>query len=172
MYNNSQYTEVIVSKPSVMSIWSSINDMLLFLIKILNQYNKDQITHNQGHIKIIIINEPQYDPPWLRHCASISVPSITIFKCSIYHNEFLCMIGCDVVHTFPCDQCSQSAYGETPEHTRYLLVSLMRLSYIIKNPQMHHTTRFVSLPISLAITTYHWFVTHKHKTYCQSEHFA
>ena len=49
-----------------------------------------------------------------------------------------------------------------------LLVSLMRLSYIYT--QRHHTTRFVSLPIPLAFTTYHWSITHKQKTYCQSEH--
>ena len=41
-----------------MSIWFSIIDMLLFLIKIFDQFNNDQIIHNQGHMKITIINEP------------------------------------------------------------------------------------------------------------------
>ena len=67
-----------LSSGGVMSIWSSIIDLLLFLSRYLINSIMIKFIHNQGHIKTIIINEPPYDTPWLRHCISISVLSITI----------------------------------------------------------------------------------------------
>ena len=48
---------------SVMSMWSSIIDILLFLSRYSINSKMIKFIHNQGHIKIVIINEPQYDPP-------------------------------------------------------------------------------------------------------------
>ena len=45
----------------VMSIWSSIIDMLLSLSRYLINLIMIKFIHNQGHIKIIIFNVPQYD---------------------------------------------------------------------------------------------------------------
>ena len=84
--------------------------------------------HNQGHIKIIIINDPQYDPPWLRH----SVPSITIFIYFIYHNDFLCMTAGMTPYTYMWTTQPSRHMAGKHERTRHLLVSLMRLSYIKK----------------------------------------
>ena len=44
-------------------MWSSIIDMLLFLSRYSINSIMIKFIHNQDHIKIIIINEPQYDPP-------------------------------------------------------------------------------------------------------------
>ena len=96
-----------------MSISSSIIDMLLFLSRYSINSIMIKFNHYQGHLKITMINESQYDLPRLRHGASISVPSITIFLYFIYQNDFLCVTACDAAHTFPCDQCSQPAHGET-----------------------------------------------------------
>ena len=75
-------------------------------------------------IKIIIINEPQYDPPWLRHCASISVPSITISIYFIYHD--ISLYDCLWRGTFTYPQHTLPAHGgKTREHIRYISVSLL-----------------------------------------------
>ena len=146
--------------------------------------------HNQGHIKIIIINEPQYNPSWSMLCPSISVPSITIFIYIIYQNDFLCLTACmwpvhfhvtGVAsrpmgrHENILDICRSRSYQiklkhkYTETHHQPLLGIFTILFFDSKEA---HITRFVSIHISLAITTYHWFITHNHNTYCQSDYLA
>ena len=47
---------------TVMSIWFSIIDKLLFLSRYSINSIMIKFIHNQGHINIMIFNVPQYDP--------------------------------------------------------------------------------------------------------------
>ena len=160
--------------------------------------------HNQGHIKIIIINEPQYDLPW---------SMLYQYFCSFNYNfyifhipERLSLRDClyDTVHfhvtgvaSRPMGRhenildISRSRSYQIKLHHKYIEIHhqlfLGIFTILFFDPNAPHTTRFVSIYMSLSITTYHWFITHintkhivsqnirltktyKHQTSCQSEH--
>ena len=73
----------------VMSIWSSIIDMLLFFSRYLINSTMIKFIQNQGHIKIIVFNLHIYEQFKLMPCVTISVLSITIYISHIQQRVFL-----------------------------------------------------------------------------------